>query len=65
MVSAALTAFALRWRIILRAFSGLTAMFNTKTKDKDVFTNRDAYLVVYGRSGNGLRFLCNLWAIVL
>ncbi len=36
MVSAALTAFALRWRIILRAFSGLTAVFKTKTKEKDV-----------------------------
>ncbi|MGD0518204.1 MAG: OPT family oligopeptide transporter [Thermoguttaceae bacterium] len=36
MVCAALTAFALRWRTILRAFSGLTAIFNTKTKKKDV-----------------------------
>jgi OPT family oligopeptide transporter len=35
MVSAALTAFALRWRIILRAFGGLTAVFRAKPKQED------------------------------
>jgi len=36
MVTSALTAFALRWRSIVRAFGGLTSIFNSKPKKQDL-----------------------------